>query len=43
MSAGLVDQGELTALGSCELEADPADPGDVDIAVLEQGSPTRAR
>ena len=30
-------EGELTALGSCEAEADPAHPGDVDVAVLEQG------
>src|SRR6266508_1019745 len=30
-------EGELTAFGSCETEADPAHPGDVDVAVLEQG------
>ena len=30
-------EGELTAFGSCEAEADPAHPGDVDVAVLEQG------
>ncbi len=30
-------EGELTALGSCETEADPAHPGDVEVAVLEHG------
>ena len=30
-------EGELTALGSCETEVDPPTPGDVDVAVLEQG------
>ena len=30
-------EGELTALGSCETEADPAHTGDVDVAVLEHG------
>ena len=29
--------GELTALGSCETEGDPAHPGDVEVAVLEHG------
>ena len=30
-------EGELTALGSCETEGDPAHPRDVDVAVLEHG------
>ena len=30
-------EGELTAFGSRETEADPAHPGDVDVAVLEHG------
>ena len=30
--------GELTAVGSCETEADPAHPGDVEVAILEHGN-----
>lgn len=29
--------GKLTAVGSCETEADPAHPGDVEVAILEHG------
>ena len=30
-------ESELTVLGACEAEADPAYPGDVDVSVLEHG------